>query len=197
MDNEELLFEEHPLLPEHYIPPEFTPEYPDVSFFKESYVTAREENIFQGHPPEGEGRTRANRKEKQKEKTRFNWLRQLLGSALRGGAAVFGVCTLIVTIVSGADIPKSSTWQPVKVLLQELKGDPIVPPHDYTPEQLAALWEGDPDGPHKYDYDHISVQKTASCQEDGLIELTCSECGMTISVTVHVDHVPAATVKEN
>ena len=91
MDNEEIRYEEYSLLPEHDIPPEFTPEYPDVSFFQESYVTAREENIFQGEVPEGETDPKAMRKEKRRQRSRFEWLRSLLGSAMRGGAIVFAI----------------------------------------------------------------------------------------------------------
>ena len=41
MDNEWNNNEYLPPQPEHSIDPEYTPEYPDVTFFKESAVTMR------------------------------------------------------------------------------------------------------------------------------------------------------------
>ena len=79
-------YEEHPMLPEHIIPQEYTPVFPDVSFFRESFVTMREENVSQGQDPPGEDRQGASQNNKKASRTPFSWLRNFLGSALRGGA---------------------------------------------------------------------------------------------------------------
>ena len=57
---------EHVMRPEYNVLPEYTPVYPDINFFKEHAVTAREENIFQGEVPPGEPakKLREERKEK-------------------------------------------------------------------------------------------------------------------------------------
>lgn len=41
---------------------EYTPVYPDVSFFRESAVTTHEENVFCGEAPPGERQRRRKRK---------------------------------------------------------------------------------------------------------------------------------------
>ena len=71
---------EHNTVPEHTLLPEYNPVYPDVTFFKESSVTTREENIFQGEPPAGEAR-RISREQKRKERERYSLLQKLLGHA--------------------------------------------------------------------------------------------------------------------
>ena len=72
MEEDRNTAEEYSLFPEHMIPPEYTPEYPDVSYFQESYVTAREENIFRGETPPGEEDLRALRREERKKRARFS-----------------------------------------------------------------------------------------------------------------------------
>jgi hypothetical protein len=197
MDEDRILHEEYNSIPEHVIPPEYTPEYPDVSFFQESYVTAREENIFQGETPPGEEDLRALKKEEQQKRARFSWLRNLLGSALRGGAAIFGICALVVTLVSGAELPEDSPWTPVKNKVAELKREPMRQLDDYGPGELKQLWTGDPEGPHQYDFEHAHLRREASCEEDGIIEYYCRECGIALPEIVPGGHVPAASVREN
>ena len=77
MDNEWNYNEELEPMPEHHIDPEFTPEYPDVTFFKESYVTMREDNIFQGETPQGES-PRNIKEEKQAKRSRKDFLHGIL-----------------------------------------------------------------------------------------------------------------------
>ena len=197
MDRPEMPYEEYPLLPEYSIPPEFTPEYPDVSYFQESYVTAREENIFQGETPPGEPDPRVLRKEEHRKRARFSWLQKLLGSALRGGAALVALTSLIITIVSTADLPADSPWPHVKNKITRLQDDAFRRPDDYGPEDLAKLWNGDPAGPHQYNFEQVYVRREASCSADGLIEYICSECGVALPEIIPGGHTPAAAVKEN
>ena len=68
---------EHVFTSEYSTLPEHTPVYPDINFFKESSVTTREENVFTGQPPEGEGQT--DRKEERKENSsKFSFLKNLI-----------------------------------------------------------------------------------------------------------------------
>ena len=53
---------------EHSVLPEYTPVYPDVSFFRESSVTMHEENIFGANTPPYEKDRRELRREKENEK---------------------------------------------------------------------------------------------------------------------------------
>ena len=76
MENEWDHNEELTPLPEHTFYPEYTPEYPDVTFFKESSVTMREENIFQGEHPPGES-PRDLREERKKKRSRWAWFRRI------------------------------------------------------------------------------------------------------------------------
>ena len=58
-------------LPEHTSHAEYGPLNPDISCFRESAVTANEENIFQGSVPPGEEEnpfTAARRKKKEKKR---------------------------------------------------------------------------------------------------------------------------------
>ena len=197
MDEDRILHDEYNAIPEHVIPPEYTPEYPDVSFFQESYVTAREENIFQGETPPGEEDLRALKKEEQQKRARFSWLRDLLSSALRGGAAIFGVCALVVTLVSGAELSEDSLWTPVKNKIAEFRREPMRQLDDYGPGELKQLWTGDPEGPHQYDFEHAHLRREASCEEDGILEYYCTECGVALPEIIPGGHVPAASVREN
>ena len=197
MHRQEMPYEEHPMLPEHIIPQEYTPVFPDVSFFRESFVTMREENVSQGQDPPGEDRQGASQNNKKASRTPFSWLRNFLGSALRGGAAIFAAGSMVVTMVSGADLPEDSPWYRVKTVIQEFRGDSFRKVEDYGPKELQALWKGDPEGPHQYDFEHAHVRREASCSEDGLIEYLCSQCGVALQETIPGGHAPLAAVKEN
>ena len=197
MDQNELHYEEYPLLPEHSVPPEYTPEYPDVSFFQESYVTAREENIFQGETPPGEEDPNVIRREKQKKRSRFAWLQNLLGSALRGGAILLALLGLISVLTSETEAAPDTPAGQVKEYYTALRKPPFRHPDDYGPEELLSLWLGEPEGPHQYDFEHAHVRREASCQEDGILEYLCTECGIALQETIPGGHVPAAAVREN
>ena len=197
MDQHELHYEEYPLLPEHSVPPEYTPEYPDVSFFQESYVTAREENIFQGETPPGEEDPNVIRREKQKKRSRFAWLQNLLGSALRGGAILLALLGLISVLTSETEAAPDTPAGQVKEYYTALRKPPFRHPDDYGPEELLSLWLGEPEGPHQYDFEHAHVRREASCQEDGILEYLCTECGIALQETIPGGHVPAAAVREN
>ncbi|MBR4165338.1 MAG: hypothetical protein IKR43_03785, partial [Lachnospiraceae bacterium] len=197
MDRQEMPYEEYPLLPEYNVPSEYTPVFPDVSFFQESFVTSREENVFRGETPPGEeDRGSANRKRRMRRPS-FTWLRDLLGSALRGGAAVAALGMLVVAMVSAADLPERSPWGRVKYMLADLRGDAFRKPDDYGPDDLARLWNGDPEGPHQYDFEHVHIRREATCLEDGLAEYICTECGVALPRILPGGHSPAAAVKEN
>ena len=193
MDNEWNNNEYLPPQPEHSIDPEYTPEYPDVTFFKESAVTMREENIFQGEVPPGES-TRNARAQKQRKRSRYNWFRKFLGSAMRGGAAIVAAAALIGNAAAGND---SSGGRRVRAMLYEYEQDAFEQPDDYTPDELAALWNSDPQAPHRYDYDHLIVVKEASCTENGLSCYICTECGVRLDQVTAKPHEPAPPVEEN
>ena len=193
MDNEWNNNEYLPPQPEHSIDPEYTPEYPDVTFFKESAVTMREENIFQGEVPVGES-TRNARAQKQRKRSRYNWFRKFLGSAMRGGAAIVAAAALIGNAAAGND---SSGGRRVRAMLYEYEQDAFEQPDDYTPDELAALWNSDPQAPHRYDYDHLIVVKEASCTENGLSCYICTECGVRLDQVTTKPHEPAPPVEEN
>ena len=197
MDPQEMQYEEYPLHPEYSAPPEYTPEYPDVSYFQESFVTSREENIFQGKAPAGEEDPRAFRREERRKQTRSGWLRNLFRSAMRGGAVVFGLGALITTILSGAVLPKDSIWTPVKAILLDSQGEPFHKTDDYGPEELLLLWNGDPAGPHQYDFDHAYLRQEATCLQNGLVEFHCTECGVALTAEVKGGHTAAEAVREN
>ena len=63
-------FEEHPKTIEYRTHPEYTSVYPDISFFRESAVTMREENVFQGEIPPGEKPDRPRRRNGKDEEDR-------------------------------------------------------------------------------------------------------------------------------
>ena len=165
---------EHSTLPEHTKLPEYNPVYPDVTFFKESSVTTREENIFQGEPPAGETR-RVSREEKRKERERFSLLQKILGSALRGGAAVMAAAVAVsaVSFAQEGDLAAS-----IRKLIEGGKKQAFTQQTGYDADALARLWERDPDAPHKYDTEHPLTYKEATCIEDGEAEYVCLECGV-------------------
>ena len=193
MDNERNNNEYLPPQPEHSIDPEFTPEYPDVTFFKESSVTMQEENIFQGEVPPGEGAKDAH-EEKARKRRRYNWFRKFLGSAMRGGAAIVAATALIANAAAG---DPSAGGNRIRNFLRTLDSDAFVQPSDYSPEELAAVWRGDPEGPHQYDFEHLIVLKEASCTENGLSCYVCADCGVQLTQVTTKAHEPGAPVPEN
>ena len=192
--------DENRVLPEYTFPSEYTPLNPDISFFRESAVTAREENIFQGAVPPGEEEnpyTAARRKKKKKK--RFVFLEKLAGSALRAGIAAFGVLLLMGLIVllynRAAD---SDAARQAKEILSKAQRPLQVIHADYGPEEIGGVWSGDPAAPHRYDREHPLIVKEASCTEDGEIRYVCTECSVVLSeVLAARGHSPAEIVREN
>ena len=174
---------EHNTVPEHTLLPEYNPVYPDVTFFKESSVTTREENIFQGEPPAGEAR-RISREQKRKERERYSLLQKLLGLASRGGAAVLAAVVVVSAVSFAQDGDNAGT---IKKAVQNARRPAFTQQTGYDPDALLRLWQRDPDAPHKYDTAHPLIHTSASCTQDGEEELVCLECG------VHAHYVlPAA-----
>ena len=200
MSEEKFYNSEHPNLPEHVALsehtglPEYNPVYPDVTFFKESSVTTREENIFQGEPPAGEKR-RVSREEKRKERERFSLLQKILGSALRGGAAVLAAAVAVSAVSSAQDGDLAAS---VRKLIQGGKKPAFTQQTGYDAAALARLWARDPDAPHKYDTAHPLTYKDATCVEDGEAEYVCLECGVhSHTVLTAGGHQESDPIKEN
>ena len=165
---------EYNAAPEHTSLPEYNPVYPDVSFFKESSVTTKEENIFQGEPPAGESR-RLTREQKRKERERYSLLQKLLGSALRGGAAVLSAAVIVSAVSFSQD--GDNAWS-IRKLVKSAQRPAFTQQTGYDPGDLLRLWERDPDAPHKYDTEHPLMYRAATCTEDGEEEYICLECGV-------------------
>ncbi len=169
---------EHNIAPEHTTLPEYNPVYPDVTFFKESSVTCREENIFQGRPPAGEDPRLDERAEKRK-RNRYSILQQFLRTALRSGAAVLTAVAVVAAITSPGDTSRGRYAASISDAFKTARNtDAFTQQIGYAPEELARLWQGDPDAPHKYDYANPLIFKEATCTEDGETEYVCLECGV-------------------
>ena len=194
MDNEWNNNEYLPPQPEHSIDPEYTPEYPDVTFFKESAVTMREENIFRGEIPAGEAPPKTAKQQKKAKQTRMSWFRKFLGSAMRGGAALAAATTLIANAASG---DSSAGGRRIRELVYDFKEEAFAQPDDYTPDELTALWNSDPEAPHNYDYDHLIVIREPSCTNPGLSCYVCTDCGVQLFRQTTKAHEPAPPVAEN
>ena len=182
---------ENTFIPEHTALPEYNPVYPDINFFKESSVTCKEENIFQGLPPAGEDPAEA-RREKRKERNRYALLQKLLGYAVRGGAAVLFVSVAVVAFAAfGPDKEANKA-------AEGARRSAFTQQTGYTYSELARLWEGDPNAPHKYDLRHQIVSKQPTCTEEGEAEIVCTECGVhTFAAIPPAGHKEAAPVREN
>ena len=192
MDSEWNYNEEFEPMAEHHIDPEFTPEYPDVSFFKESYVTMQEENIFQGEIPQGET-PKKERADRRSDRSRFSWFRKLLGSAMRGGAAIAAAAMLVVNAAEG---DSSAFARKVRVFIDDLHQNAFEKPNDYSPEELGALWDSEPLAPHQYDYSRLVVLREATCTESGLSCYVCADCGVQLPVITNKAHEPMPAVRE-
>ncbi len=201
---DERLFEELPPLPEETsfpeqaMLPEYTPVYPDASFFQESAVTAREENIFHGQTPEGEEALIRSEEKKRQRRSRFSALRQLLGSAARAGAAVLAAAAVVSALALGTDPPVSESHVRFTELLQTAKRPPFKEVLGYGAGEFAGLWAGDPDAPHRYDEEHPVVIRSADCLHTGEAAVVCTECGVRKTVTTPAGgHINASPVEEN
>ncbi|MCR5010307.1 MAG: hypothetical protein K6A91_05150 [Clostridia bacterium] len=185
---------EHNIAPEHNTLPEYNPVYPDVTFFKESSVTTREENIFQGEPPAGEAR-RVWREKKRKERERYSLLQRLLGLASRGGAAVLAAVVVVSAVSFAQDGDNAGT---IRKAVRSAQRPAFTQQTGYDPDALLRLWQRDPDAPHKYDTEHPVVYRAATCTQDGEEELICLECGVhSHSILTAGGHREGEPVKEN
>ena len=184
MSEHEFRSEEHPrhpeygAMPEHTPLPEYNPVYPDASFFAESSVTCREENVFQGRPPAGEP-PRRDRRRKRKERERYTLLRALLGSAARGGAAV--LCALAAVAVITGDGTRGVHAAKIAEAVESARRPAFTQQEGYEADDFRRLWNGDPDAPHRYDMEHPLILRQPTCTGEGEIEYVCLECGVRLS----------------
>ena len=187
-------------LPEHTPHSEYGPVNPDIAFFRESAVTAAEENVFQGAVPPGEEEnpiTAARRKKREKKK--FAYLRSLLGGAARITAAAFGLLLVVGLIVLlNRDSSDSKEALQAKEILEAAQRPFQTVHDDYGPEEIGGVWAGDPAAPHRYDMAHPVTVKEANCTEEGELHFVCLECGVILSeATPAHGHSPAEKVTEN
>ena len=187
-------------LPEHTSHAEYGPLNPDISCFRESAVTANEENIFQGSVPPGEEEnpyTAARRKKK--DKKRYALLSKFLAGAVRAGAAAFGLLLLIgLIILLNKDSSDTDSAIQAKEILEAAQRPVQSVPDGYGPDEIGGVWAGDPAAPHKYDMEHPIIVKEAGCTEQGEIHFICSECGVILSEELAAHgHSPAEKVTEN
>ena len=180
----------------HY--PEYTPVYPDSSFFRESSVTMHEENVFSGQTPPGE---RSYRDEKKKEendrKKKESILRLLLRSAAYTAAAVLAVGGLVALASLHGGYGTASGTK-IAAALQTAQRPAFNEKQKYSNAQFAALWRGSEDAPHAYDYDHPLNISVADCLHAGSADYVCLECGIVHNAeNVKGPHTPAAPVREN
>ena len=187
-------------LPEHTSHAEYGPLNPDISCFRESAVTAAEENIFQGTVPSGEEEnpfTAARRKKK--DKKRYALLSKFLAGAVRAGAAAFGLLLLIGLIVLlNRDSSDSETALQVREILEAAQRPFQSVPDIYGPGEIGGVWAGDPAAPHKYDLEHPVIAKEAGCTEEGEIRFVCTECGIILKEALPAHgHVLSEKVTEN
>ncbi len=187
-------------LPEHTSHAEYGPLNPDISCFRESAVTAAEENIFQGTVPPGEEEnpfTAARRKKK--EKKRYALLSRFLAGAVRAGAAAFGLLLLIgLIILLNRDSSDSGTALQAREILEAAQRPLLSVPDIYGPGEIGGVWAGDPAAPHKYDLEHPVIAKEAGCTDEGEIRFVCTECGIILKeATPAHGHVPSEKVTEN
>ena len=195
--DEYLQYPEHEQLPENSALPEYNPVYPDTAFFKESYVTTREENIFQGHPPEGEPDLQE-RREKNKKRQRYSILQKFLGSAVQGGAAVLATAAVVVVLCSGGHAAMGRFVRLIDDAVSSARRPAFTRQIGYAPEDFVSLWNGDPNAPHKYDLENPVITKVPTCTEDGEQEFICTECGVHMHAGIIAGgHQPGEPVKED
>ncbi|MBQ5950836.1 MAG: hypothetical protein IJL66_01630 [Lachnospiraceae bacterium] len=183
MSERDFYNQEHPQhpefdpLPEHSSLPEYSPLYPDITFFQESSVTCREENIFQGRPPEGEP-SRSDRREERRKRERYSILHTLLGSAMRGGAVVLATMTAVAVITASADSGRGQFAPQIAEAVESARRPAFTQQIGYDSDDFVRLWAGDPDAPHKYDLDNPIIAKEPTCLDIGEVEFVCTECGV-------------------
>ena len=191
--------DEYRELPEHTSHREHGPLNPDIAMFRESAVTAAEENVFQGTVPPGEEENPFTAARKKPRKKRKFFMRGLLGGAVRAGAAAFGLLLVVgLIILLNRDSADSETALKAKEILEDAQR-PLQTVHDdYGPGEIGGVWNGDPAAPHKYDMEHPVIAKEASCTEEGEIRFICAECGVILKEALPANgHSPAEAVTEN
>ncbi len=174
---------EHDIAPEHSMLPEYNPVYPDITFFKESSVTCREENIFQGRPPEGEPDLRS-RREERKKRSKYSILQKFLGSAIRGGAAVLCAALVVAVITSDGDDGRGAYASKIADAVNSSKRPAFTQQTGYGADEFARLWDGDPNAPHKYDIEDPSAVKEPTCTEAGEADYVCTACGIHVHYAI-------------
>ena len=174
---------EHDIAPEHSMLPEYNPVYPDITFFKESSVTCREENIFQGRPPEGEPDLRS-RREERKKRNRYSILQKFLGSALRGGAAVLCAALAVAVITSGGDDERGAYASKIANAVNSAKRPAFTQQTGYGADQFARLWDGDPNAPHKYNIEDPQAYVEPTCTDEGDADYVCTVCGIHVHYAI-------------
>lgn len=188
---------EHVTAPEYNVLPEYTPVYPDINFFKEHAVTAREENIFQGEVPPGEP-ARDLREERKEKRSKYNLLQKLLGLASRGGVIALALLTVISALVFNLEEPLSEPARKAAAIVSQGKKPAFHQTQGYSPEEFARLWEKDPDAPHAYDFNNPIIYYPSGCVDEGEIELVCMECGVHRHDIIPANgHTAGTPVKEN
>lgn len=186
--------------PEYRFHPEYTPVYPDSSFFRESAVTMREENVCEGHTPAGErsdrDRRRAEKEEKNERKKKEAILKYLLRSAAYTAAAALAVgCLAAFIITRGAPAAAGTKTAAAAAALQRPAFNET---QKYSNAEFAALWRGSEDAPHKYDREHPLKSAAADCLHTGTATYVCLECGITHDEKeARGPHAPSAAVAEN
>ncbi|MBO4423102.1 MAG: hypothetical protein J5879_06660, partial [Clostridia bacterium] len=178
--------------------PEYTPTYPDISFFRESSVTMHEENIFTANTPPEEKSRRQEHKEKENEKKKKEAaLRLLIRSAVKA-AAVFAAAFALVMIISNYGGYGTANGAAIAAALNTAKRPAFNETQDHSNAEFLALWNGDPDGPHKYDYSKPVNTVLSDCLQHGRADYVCEECGAVKTVNDATGpHSPAAAVVEN
>ncbi len=198
------LSEEMPMLPEensfpeHTMLPEHTAVFPDTTFFQESAVTAKEENISGGETPEEEqSASRAKEAKQEKKASHTSALRQLITSAVRGGAAALATATAVTALAIGTP-PTSENHARLAGILKDAQRPAFEEVVGYDAEEFVNLWEGDPEAPHQYDEEHPVVVKAPDCTHGGESEIVCVDCGVKKTIlTPMTGHSPSEAVEEN
>ena len=164
-------------IPEYSVLPEYNPVYPDVTFFRESSVTCREENVFQGRPPEGEP-PRRDKRELRRKRDRNGFLLNFLLSAFKGGAAVLCAVAVVALLSNDPVLSRSRQALRIRDAFDLARRPAFTQQTGYETSDFIRLWNGNPDAPHQYDTEHPVITLAATCTETGEIEYVCLECGV-------------------
>ena len=164
-------------VPEHSVLPEYNPVYPDVTFFRESSVTCREENVFQGRPPEGEP-PRSDERDLRRKRDRNSVLLNFILSAFKGGAAALCAVAAVALLSNDSNLSRSRQALRIRDAFDQARRPAFTQQTGYDSSDFVRLWDGDPNAPHQYDMEHPVITLAATCTEAGEIEYVCLECGV-------------------